>query len=655
MAPILPEIKRFSNPRALSLSGVKTPKKDFTYGNEFDSALDQILLSNHIPACVVINRNMEVLQFRGEINSYIQHAAGKATLNILKMVSPEIGFELRIAITNAIKSRMAVKKLHIEIKKEVAVSLEVVPITLDTEDQLLLILFKKSDDPGSFLPGNKATRPPVKGQISRLKVELSTARSDMQAFADEQEVFNQELQNANEKIVSSNEELQSVNEELETSKEEVESTNEELITANQELQTRNDLLNESYDYSEAIISTIHEPMIVLDKDLRVKSANKSFYINFQVTEEETEKTLLYNLGNKQWNIPRLRELLEDIIVKNTRFHGFVVTHTFIGIGEKTMLLNASRIIQEKHGEQLILLAIDDITERTLLQHKETEGLRKDLVKGKSQNLVLEKAVKQRADELELVNKRLEEKNFELERMNKELESFTYLASHDLQEPLRKIQAFTNRIFEKEDQNLSENGKVYFHRMQVAAGRMQQLIEDLLVYSRTSTADRKFQKTHLSVIVNEVINELKETIRDKKATVKVSCDCEVSIIPFQFHQLVQNLVTNALKFLSEDRAPQISIVCRIIAPDKLKIEGNNNVLPNKKYCQISISDNGIGFDTQYKDRIFEVFQRLHGKEEYPGTGIGLAIVKKVIDNHNGFIDATSKLNKGTFFNVYIPVY
>src|SRR5882762_250889 len=208
------------------------------------------------------------------------------------------------------------------------ISLEVIPVTIEWDEPLLLILFTEAEQKELFWQqGLGGKNIPMAGstlvkdqRINKLKQELSDARADMQSLAEEQEVFNEELQNANEEVVSSNEELQSVNEELETSKEEIEATNEELITTNQELRTRNDLLNESYDYSEAIISTIHEPMIILDKDLRVKSANESFYNVFQVTSEETEKTLLYDLGDKQWDIPSLRELLEDIIPKNTRFH-----------------------------------------------------------------------------------------------------------------------------------------------------------------------------------------------------------------------------------------------------------------------------------------------------------------------------------------------
>ena len=622
----------------------------------FDTTIDGILLSRYVPASVVINHAMEILLFRGTTDLYLRHSSGKASLNIVKMIRPEIAFDLRIAISKAIKTRQTFRKSGIEMKVEAAsrmISIEVIPLAIEWEEPLLLILFTESELVEPFLQQDKGgkTAALARERINKLKQELSSARADMRSFAEEQEVFNEELQNANEEVVSSNEELQSVNEELETSKEEIESTNEELITTNQELQTRNDLLNESYDYSEAIISTMHEPMIILDKDLRVKSANKSFYRNFRVTKEDTERTLLYDLGNKQWNIPRLRELLEDIIPKNAHFHDFEVIQEFPGVGEKIMSLNASRIVQKTHGEQLILLAINDITERSLLQRKEKELLKKDISESKSYSQTLELAVEARTKEIEQVNQTLEKQNYELEKINKELEAFAYVSSHDLQEPLRKIQAFAIRILETEHQHLSEKGKDYFGRMQTAAGRMQKLIEDLLAFSRLNIAERKFENTDLNKIIEEVKTELREIIEEKHATVDATELCEVNLIPFQFRQLMYNLINNALKFSKPGQPPHIVVKSRIDKGSKLNKE---KLLPDIKYCHISVSDNGIGFDPQYKDRIFEVFQRLHGKQEYAGTGIGLAIVKKVVENHNGIITVTSKLNKGATFNVYLPV-
>ncbi len=242
---------------------------------------------------------------------------------------------------------------------------------------------------------------------------------------------------------------------------------------------------------------------------------------------------------------------------------------------------------------------------------------------------------------------LEQKNIELEKTNKELESFNYISSHDLQEPLRKIQIISNRIHKTEHQNLSDVGRDYFKRMELAAKRMQKLIRDLLTYSRTNSADQEFENTDLNIIVEQVKTELKETIEEKHATIEVGEMCHTNIIPFQFLQLMHNLIGNALKFSKPDIPPHIIIKSEIVKETSLNTFGDGAA------CHIRITDNGIGFEPQYRDRIFEVFQRLHNKEKIAGTGIGLAIVKKIVENHSGIITATSELNIGATFDIYIP--
>lgn len=646
-------------PGNMANNPVAAKKRSARANGGLDSVIDAVLVAGFMPASVVINYEMDVQQFRGSTDLYLTHAAGKATFNILKMVRPEIAFELRSAISKSIKTKQRVRKSEVEMKWNAThylVSIEVVPLNIEWDEPLLLILFSEKEQVENFnRPGEKNTSPAKDRRIKKLEEELALAREDALAFSREQQEFTEELQSANEEVVSSNEELQTINEELETSKEEIESVNEELITTNQELQTRNDLLNESYDYIEAISATINESMIVLDKSLHVKSANKSFYKVFGVTEEETEGEILYNLGNKQWNIPRLRELLEDIIPRNAHFHDFEVTHTFPAIGEKTMLLNATRIIRKTHGEELLLLTIQDITEirqKTLeLQRKELVIHAKEITKKNAEKVKLEKAVEERTRELEKANGSLEGKNAELQKMNKELESFTYISSHDLQEPIRKIQTFAGMILEKEHQHLSDKGKNYFLLIQKSADRMRMLIQDLLAFSRLGTQKRKFEKTSLAQIVEEVQQNLKDAIIEKHAIIEVGEMCEASIIPFQFLQLMHNLISNALKFSTPNRPPHIVIKSRVVKSSK----GNADLLPgHKQCCHITVSDNGIGFEQKFGEQIFEVFQRLHNKDDYSGTGIGLAIVKKVVENHNGVITATGTLNKGASFDIYIPV-
>jgi len=248
-------------------------------------------------------------------------------------------------------------------------------------------------------------------------------------------------------------------------------------------------------------------------------------------------------------------------------------------------------------------------------------------------------------------KELAQNNIELEKMNKELQSFAYISSHDLQEPLRKIQTFASRIAEKEKDNLSETGKDLFKRMQASAARMQSLIEDLLAYSRTNTLERDFKKINLSSVIEIVLSDLKEEILQKHANIEINKSCEVNIIPFQFQQLFYNLISNSLKFSNPEHPLHIKINSEYSTGSKLD---NKNLQSDTNYCHITFADNGIGFEPQYNVKVFELFQRLHGRNEYNGTGIGLSIVKKIVENHDGFITAKGELDKGATFDIYLPL-
>lgn len=366
----------------------KTPLS--TSGN-LGNAFDAVLLENHVPASVIINYDLDILQFRGSTALYLQHSSGKASFNILKMAHLEITFELRNAIHHAIKTKQPVRKMGLEMNRDLndntiqIVNIEVIPLTLEGEEPLLIVIFtgqqqiESDEDPKKARQKNSIAKD---RRIKKLEEELACARADMGSITHDQEAANEELQSANEEIVSSNEELQSLNEELETSKEEIESTNEELTTSNQELHARIQQVEELNNYNEAILSTVHETVLVLDKDIKIISANKSFYKTFQVNEAESIGKSLYKLGNNQWNIEGLRELLEEIVPKNNSFYDFEVEHTFPTIGTKTMLLNAHRIVQQSNNEELIVLTIVDITEvRKLaieMQVKEKKALEKQL-------------------------------------------------------------------------------------------------------------------------------------------------------------------------------------------------------------------------------------------------------------------------------------
>jgi light-regulated signal transduction histidine kinase (bacteriophytochrome) len=262
------------------------------------------------------------------------------------------------------------------------------------------------------------------------------------------------------------------------------------------------------------------------------------------------------------------------------------------------------------------------------------------------------------EELKRRSKQLEQKNIELEIADRDLRSFTHVSSHDLQEPLRKIQNFVNCALREEHENLSDEGRNYLQRTHETAHRMQALIQDLVSYARTKNAKHKFESIDLAIILEEVLNDFREELLEKKVVVEFSTFCKVNIIRFQFYQVLHNLISNSLKFSTDQSALRIIITSRTLQGRKLYNENPSlpadRLFPKIDYCHLTYTDIGIGFEPEYNERIFEMFQRLHSQEEYKGTGIGLAICKRIVENHHGIITASGTLNEGARFDVYIPV-
>jgi two-component system CheB/CheR fusion protein len=586
------------------------------------SAIDSILLTRYMPTSVVIDYDMEIAEVRGATEMYLRMPSGKASLNILKMARLELAYELRNAIQMAIKNKRTVRKTGIEIivdKHIRIVNIEVVPLKIEGEEPLLLILFTEDQHVEVSEGKNKNNNAVKNNRIKKLEEELASSRSDMLAVVHDHEATIEELQSANEEVVSNNEELRTLNEELETSKEEIESTNEELLNAYQKLQAQVAQTEKLHKYSDTIIATIHNPMLVLDKELYIKSANVPFYKKFEILDK-IEGRKLYTLRSNQWKIPQLLKLLEEVIQKKKAVYNVELMHDFKGLGEKILLVNA-QLTKKDNNEQLIVLVLEDITERAELRNKEKKLL----------------------EELQSANAALKE-------VNTELTSFNYVSSHDLQEPLRKIKTFVKLILNEEQEGLSDTAVNYFKRIEKSANKMQFLIEDLLAYSHICFKDRKFEKTDIREVVEEIKKEFSEKIKEKNARIEIGDLQHARTISFQFHQLLFNLIGNALKYSDPNRTPHIIIKSKIAKGNKLP---HPDLMSDVQYCHISITDNGIGFAPEYKERIFNVFERLHDKGKYEGTGIGLAICKKIVNNHNGFISATSEEGKGSTFDVYLP--
>jgi PAS domain S-box-containing protein len=247
---------------------------------------------------------------------------------------------------------------------------------------------------------------------------------------------------------------------------------------------------------------------------------------------------------------------------------------------------------------------------------------------------------------------LNRKAAELARSNAELEQFAYVASHDLQEPLRKIQAFGDRLKTKCDAINLEDGRDYLERMQSAAARMQTLINDLLTFSRVISASQPFVPVDLGGIVKGVLSDLEVRIEQTKAKIEVGELPTIDGDPLQMRQLLQNLIGNALKFQAPGAQPCVKIHGKIIKSPFSTTPGDD---PYGEQCELSIEDNGIGFDEKYLDKIFAVFQRLHGRNEYEGTGVGLAVCRRITDRHGGTITAKSRPAEGARFIITLPVH
>ncbi|MDQ2658656.1 MAG: PAS domain S-box protein [Bacteroidota bacterium] len=389
---------------------------------------------------------------------------------------------------------------------------------------------------------------------------------------------------------------------------------------NDDLRMKNELLRQSEERYQRMVTEVEDYVIIL---LDVKG----LILNWNKGAEKIKGYSAQEIIGKHFSIfyseEDRRNGVADKVLHEAAVHGKAL-HEGWRLRKDGSTFWGSVVMTALHNESGGLIGFTKVT-RDLTEKKVAE------------------------DRLRSTSLILEEKNRELERINEELSSFAYVSSHDLQEPLRKIQTFSDRILDIEYNNLSEKGKDYFRRMQGGAARMQKLIRDILAYSRTTTSEKKLEKTDLTELLAQAKIELEVSIIEKKAVIESDRLPTLNIIPFQMQQLFTNLLNNALKFSKPDEPPHIKITCEAVDGRKV----NTGQLAPKEYYHIAIKDNGIGFEPQYNKKIFEVFQRLHGRSDYGGTGIGLAICKKIVENHNGIISAEGLLGEGATFHIYLP--
>lgn len=351
-----------------------------------------------------------------------------------------------------------------------------------------------------------------------------------------------------------------------------------------------------------VIDTVREPLVVLDADMRVAHANRAFLATFRAARDETIGASLFSFGDDRREAPSLRSLLLDRLAVERELFDIEVDHVFPRVGRRILVLNARDIAQTPGNGPMLLLTIEDVTEQRLAAH----GL----------------AARHR----------------ELQRSNAALEDFAFIASHDLQEPLRKILSFGQRLETVAGPLLAGPAKQYLARMLDAAARMRTLISDILAYSQLAATRQPFASSDLAAIARDVVADLEIAIAETAGRVELGMLPVIDADPAQMRQLLQNLVGNALKF----RHPGVPPVVRVSATPSA---GDSYLL--------TVRDNGIGIRRDHQERIFRMFERLHPRAQYEGSGVGLAVCRRIVERHGGSIIATSTLGLGTTFSVTLP--
>jgi two-component system CheB/CheR fusion protein len=353
-------------------------------------------------------------------------------------------------------------------------------------------------------------------------------------------------------------------------------------------------------FAERVIQTVRHPLLVLDDHLRVLSTNRAFQATFEVDPEQMIGQKVYDLGNKQWDIPQLRSLLEEVIPRESGFEDFRVEHEFEHIGRKVMLVSGRHIPSPEGMAARLLLTIEDIT------------------------------IREASDE------KLRDLAASLARSNTALEQFAYVVSHDLQEPLRMITGFLDLLSKRLGQALDEKSQEHMSFVMEGAQRMQAMIRDLLDFSRVGVEDVAPIEVNLADPLNLALANLRRGIEESEAKITHDQLPTVRGNVAQLARLFQNLIGNAIKFRGKE-------------PPKIHVGASQS----QEGWLISVRDNGIGVHLNSAERVFQVFQRLHTREQYEGTGIGLAICRKIVEHHGGRIWLESEVGKGTTFYFTLP--
>jgi two-component system CheB/CheR fusion protein len=665
---------------------------------------DRLVLAEHGPPGVVIDEDLNIVQVRGRTAPYLELSPGEPTRNLLKLAREgliaSLGKAIRTArLTHAIANAGGFRIEDGGRLKNVAI--KVIPFngSSSSGERYFLILFEDAASNAGTKTAHKLEMPD-NGGSDRLRRELVATKEYLQSIVEDNSTTLEQLKALNEEAQAGNEELETAQEELESANEELNTLNEELKISNAEFSKVNrDLANllesisiplvmvgrdlrirrftraiepmlnliasdvgrsitdlqprmelpdlrrllldameggnrkprdlrdahgswyslrilpsvgpdgktdgavlmlidinaakRGLDFAEAIVETVREPLVILKQNLQVIKANKAFYETFQAVPGETEERLIYDLGNGQWNIPKLREMLENVLPAHATFRNFEVTHEFEHVGRKVMLLNGSEIFNPNAQARTILLAIEDVTDR---KHAEEA----------------------------------------LHTTNAELQHFAYALTHDLQEPLRMVVNFTELLGQEYAGKMGAEADKYISYSVEGALRIEALLKALLAYWEVAEREpNSYGPIDCGAVLAKALLNLDMAIVESGATVTSDPLPTVLAEEVTLIQLFQNLISNSIKYRGAE-APNIHISAEKV------VEG----------WLFAVRDNGIGIDPQDAERVFGMFKRLHASE-IPGTGMGLAICKKVVERQNGRIWVESQPGRGATFKFIIP--
>jgi light-regulated signal transduction histidine kinase (bacteriophytochrome) len=378
-------------------------------------------------------------------------------------------------------------------------------------------------------------------------------------------------------------------------------------------------------FAQSIVDSVRHPIVVLDEREMIAAVNTAYYEAFKTTAAETLGRSFFEVGGGVWDADELRRILRNVIPSLGKFAGLEIVRELPGIGRQMFILNGSRL-QGKDNASMTLLAIENDTARWQAE-----------VAIKQINADLQGIIANRNDELRVSHLNLNEAVLELTALNRELEAFCYSVSHDLRTPLRAIDGFSHALLESYSDKFDEQGKHYLHRIRSGTQRMGQLIDDLLTLSRVTRTEMHREQIDLSMVAEKVAAELREEEpqRDLEFSIEpglaAACDAHLARI------VVENLLRNAWKFTSKKSTARIEFA-------SADVEGK---------LAFVVRDDGAGFDSKYKAKLFGAFQRLHSDREFPGTGIGLATVHRIIRRHGGEVWAEGAEGKGASFYFTLP--